>query len=102
MVKARKRKATQDPDQAASTAVYNFIYFGTGKNCNNPQAQEQAALVKEEYEKAKVANCHVAFAKKFLETKKSKDFNWTKGYSEAYTSTENERSKVGENYMTPS
>ena len=102
MAPAKKRKATQDPDDAANLAVNNFIYYGTGQHCHNPKVQEQAALIKEEYEEANVANCGDAFAKKFLEKKKSKDFTWVKGYSEAYTVTEDESSKVGENYMTPS
>ena len=64
-----------------------------------PEEQALAVSMKREYDSLDKDTAS-QFAVKFMETKKTKDFSWHKGFKESLSATKNEVTEVKENYMT--
>ena len=76
-------------------------YFGyvLSDKCKDEAAKETALSMKKEYDGLDTTMA-TAFAQKFMDTRKSKDFSWHKSFSESFATQKEEAHGVKENHLT--
>lgn len=108
---AEKRKASENEGDVthAKKAMATFFSYhidgkgggGNGDPEQKPELKQELIALREEY-KSLSGNTAMAnaFAQKFMDTKKEKNFGWAKNFKEEYTAVHTERAQMKENYMT--